>query len=128
MLGKLLILLLTLSCFTARFHCALEQGGLLPECCDATGHELPYSTDNCDGCPDFEGQSTSLALKVPGTDPKLLLLNPWASRLFAVALQLEQPEVATRLGSSLNSRTLLKGPRQAIASHTTSLRGPPVLA
>jgi hypothetical protein len=128
MFARLLILLLTLFCFTARFYCALEANGYLAACCEGTSHDAPPSADKCDGCPDFEFSSTLTARLAPGLDDGSILFNHWATRqLFDDVLN--RRSSATHVLIPPDSLPpMLMGPREALASHTTSLRGPPVLA
>ncbi len=128
MFANLLILLLTLSCFTARFHCALEEGGFLSECCEGTAHNAPGSANECDGCPDFESSSTVIARKAPGLDAGPYLFNHWATRQLLVDVLNGHPTASPGLVPTNAPPLVLMGPRDALDSLTTSLRGPPVLA
>lgn len=124
--SRLLILLLAISCLLARFHCALEQGGLLAVCSDGdcSTHNAPV--EGCADCPDLESNSTSQARKAPGSEANLLLLNLTATRIFSEILRLAPPSAQVIPGLSRPQDRRSGGPREALASLTTSLRGPPV--
>ncbi len=125
---RLLILVLALACFSARFHCALAESGWLTSCCDEHTHHESSEEPGCEGCPDLESNSTATVRKVEAPDAQAILLHLLATRPFTDLLRIVPPAPAPVFQPPPSRRTCWTGSQHALASHLLSQRGPPARA
>lgn len=123
---RLFILLLTLCCLGARFHCALGDFGMGDSCGGCHQHESTSHEEDCaGGCPDLESDSTSMARKLANANEVPLLVNAWASGALHTLLLGTNPAVAPVIPTVPPPDEPGTALTEALASHSISPRGPP---